>query len=396
MHVLLISRSFPHHRPGGLEWHGQDIAEGLIAAGHRVSILTTPLPRERALAPLTVNGRIVEIGRRPGSYDLAFFNDLRRRGPSIIRDLAPDVIHAQGFGGMAAHFFLRGGPPLVTTIHGTLWSETPLRGSARERGLPRLALLWRYKHRLAIAPLWRKFLREARHLVIDSRFTREELAREGGRLGCEPVVVPLGFDLARFPLEDRDAARRELGIAAEQVLLVSLGRLEPVKMPDRVLESFLTASNRDPRLRLILGGEGTMLPELRRRVTEANAHQRVNLPGRIDSERVAKLYAAADLFVNGDIGDPAFGLTNAEALCQGTPVFTTPAGAHREVVREPQDGRIAPIDRATWQQALEATTATLPEQEGHRTTRAQKARERFSREPMIEALVKVYQTAQKF
>jgi len=136
MHVLLISRSFPCHRAGGLEWHGQDVAEGLLGAGHTVTILTTPPPEGEALTPLPPGAEVTFCGATPGAYDIEFFVELFRRGKGLLRDLAPDVVHAQGFAGVPLLDIVPNGIPLVTTIHGTLWSETPLRrgGSLLEAG----------------------------------------------------------------------------------------------------------------------------------------------------------------------------------------------------------------------------------------------------------------------
>lgn len=391
MHVLLISRSFPHHRPGGMEWHAQDLALGLMEAGHRVSVLTTPLPRKPALVPLSVNGRIVECGGEPGTYDAKFAFDLLMRGKRLVSAIAPDIIHAQGFAGIAARRYLGGTWPLVTTIHGTLWSETPLRGGATGN----LLRWWRYKHRVLLAPWWREFILSGTRLITDSRFTIDEIEAECGPLKRPPDVVPLGFDLSRFPLHDggRQYGRAQWRIDNDRILLASIGRLEPAKRPRLLLELFRRAGGDYPLATLVLAGEGSERGAIQGdpRNQALQKQQRIHLPGAVPLDRAASLLDAADLFLNADHGDPAFGLANAEALVMGTPVLAFDTGAHREVITDSLDGILVPRgDPGAFEKQLRAFLERLPEAPEARAERALRARSRFSRNAMIERLTNVY------
>lgn len=376
-----------------MEWHAQDLVEGLMAAGWRVSVLTTPLPKQPALAPLRVNGTILEAGSKPGSYGLRFLPSFWGSTGRAIRELTPDVIHAQGYTGPACWFSLGKEFPILTTIHGTLWSETDLRdGAPAVRGVAaRARLHWRYKHLHLLGPVWRKFLASPAPLTTDSEFTRQQLLGEPGFNASRPLrVVPLGFAMSRFPLVGRDAARREWGLAPQDVLLVSVGRVETVKRPDLVLEGFLRIAADHPRARLLLAGDGALLPALRERAASAGLGDRIQFPGRVAAEKLPSLLEAADLFLNADHGAPAFGLANAEALCQGAPVLATDSGAHGEVVRE-GDGMLVPRDNAgAWEAALRRMVAQLPEAESAREARRARARLRFDRAAMVRGIVASY------
>lgn len=384
MRVLIICRSFPHHRTGGMEWHAHDIVEGLAEAGVTVDVITTPLPRQPALAPLRPNGRLLELGGTPGAYDMRFLWDFARRARGFVRETRPDVVHAQGMAGMLAARVLGRALPVVTTIHGTLWSET----------VPGPGRLRRHWKRHLLAPLWKRFIRSGSPLIVDSEFTAGELRRETGGPASPPAVVPLGFDLRRFPLTPRAEARREWDVPDDSILVAAAGRVEHAKGFGDLVAAFTSLPAHGPRNRpalLTIAGEGSLLPTLRRTVETGGAAGRVRFAGRVPSERLASLLRAADLFVNLDRGAPAFGLANAEALCMGTPVLTTDAGAHREVVRDGQDGTLVP--RATPQAAAEALGAwltRLPEADSARDDRASAARHRFSREQMLGRLVEVY------
>ncbi|MCC6548203.1 glycosyltransferase family 4 protein [Candidatus Sumerlaeota bacterium] len=402
MHVLVISRSFPPHRHGGMEQHAQDVVAGLIAAGHRVSVITTPFPAEG----ITLNGDLIISGRKPGSYDLSFVKGFEKLGDqkslSFLgrsADTKPDIIHAQGFAGIAAERYLKSVAPIVTTIHGTLWSETPLRNRENRS----LGNLWRYKHRFAISPSWRKFLRGGTRLIVDSQFSAEELERELGRkLTHAPTVVPLGFDTR--PLEhaatDRAAARASWGINEDQILFAAIGRLTPIKNFQLVAKGFSEFNGKPGgNTRLIIAGDGTEKSNIihQDKLVEALWNFKImQLPGSISQERAAQLLVAADVFVNADGGTPAFGLANAEALVAGTPVLAFDTGAHREVVRDQDDGGLLPMkDPEGFKAAMASWAKELPEHPEKRATRARRARERFSRDLMIERLLAVYERTRK-
>ncbi|MCC5877382.1 MAG: glycosyltransferase family 4 protein [Candidatus Sumerlaeia bacterium] len=415
MHLLLVSRSFPHHRPGGMEWHVQDLAAGLMEAGHTVSVLTTPLPEKPALAPLKVNGEILFAGERPGLYDKRFFWDLLR--PAMkerINALGPDVIHCQGFAGIPAWKGLGNQFPVVTTIHGTLWSETALRHGGvlpQARG-DRMRLHWRFKHRHLFEPFWRWFLstkprRRPPFLVVDSRFSLRELSREARwPRGSRPplAIVPRGFDLTRFPMIDRDEAARAWGKSPGSIWLVGVGRLEKLKAFDILMEVFLRVADEFPSLELVIAGTGTEWKSLAayRRTLPPALRARVHLPGSVpghvestDQRDLPSLLAAADIFLNADQGSPAFGLANAEALTMGTPVLASANGAHGEVVRNTGDGILVKGGIEEWTEVLRDQLVMLPEAEPSRARRAERARKRYSRERMVERMVAVYTKARK-
>lgn len=396
-----------------MEWHVQDLAAGLMEAGHVVSVLTTPLPDQPALAPLHVNGEILVAGERPGLYDKRFFWDLLRSGmKERIDALRPDVVHCQGFAGIPAWKGLGDRLPVVTTIHGTLWSETALRhgGVLPEGRGDRMRLHWRFKHRHLFEPFWRWFLtpkpkKRPPFLVVDSRFSLRELTREArwNRQTRPPVaIVPLGFDMDRFPLIDPMEAAGAWDKSPGSTWLVGVGRLEKLKAFDLLLEMFLRIADEHPRVELVIAGKGSEWKSLAsyRRTLPPSLRARIHLPGSVpghgespDGRDLPSLLAAADIFLNADQGSPAFGLANAEALTMGTPVLASANGAHGEVIRSPGDGRLISGGVDTWTEVIREHLVLLPEADPSRERRARRARKRFSHERMVNRMIDVYTKA---
>ncbi len=397
MRVLEICRSLPTHQAGGLEWHAYDLVTAMEEQGARVTVLTTPPAPGEALAPLHPSGGVRTLGRLPGRYDWEFFSSLPRVAAAICAQEGIDVIHAQGFAGVPLVLRRACGIPVATTIHGTLYSETPLR-RARFRRLPpgaKLRALWRFKHRLAFSPLWRRFLEARPRLIVDSQFTRRELEAELGR-GVEAAVIPLGVDLGRSWARTRFEAREELVLDTDGTIFLLVGRLEALKGQALALEAIAHASLRGefkvPQpWRVIVAGDGPEKANLIALTRRLNIAQHVTFPGRVPAEKLTRMYAAADVFLNPDFGAPAFGLVTAEALLAGTPVIAMDSGATGEVLTSERDGVLVPEDPGqllrNWTDAVLRLAARLPEPANLRFERAERAAARFNRRDMARSVL---------
>lgn len=376
-----------------MENHARLLARELEAAGWTVHVLTTPvgMTRREVRAAIGVSGDVAFAGGRIGRYDRRFFEEAPTVAERLVRIHGIPVIHAQGLAGPVLWRNTRIRARLVTTIHGTLWSETPLDRRRRRSPVETLRLAWQYKHRFAFWPLWRRFLAGHPRLIVDSVFTADELKREVP--GVSPLVVPLGVGLPG-PLPARDGARRRVSGRAGWAddgapLLVGVGRIERIKGYD-VLVGALDAGARGARL--VVVGDGPDRPRLEALVRAEGMGERVFLAGRVDDAGMADFWAAADGFVNPDQGQPAFGLVNAEALLRGVPVLASDAGAHGEVVRA-GDGCLVdpPDDRAAWVRALGRFVPGLPEPAGARQDRARRARIRFAPGRMTGQVIAAYE-----
>ena len=147
-----------------------------------------------------------------------------------------------------------------------------------------------------------------------------------------------GVDLEAFSPGDRRAARERLGIAANEHVLLFVGRIQPLKAPDILVRAAARMLADDPRLPLrviIAGGPSgtglehpTALADLTAELgLEANV--RFEPPG--DRARLADLYRAADIAVVPSHSE-SFGLVAIEAQACGTPVVAAAVGGLRTAV----------------------------------------------------------------
>jgi len=148
------------------------------------------------------------------------------------------------------------------------------------------------------------------------------------------LVIPPGVDLRRFRPGDRQAARRRIGVAPDAVVLLFVGRIQPLKAPDVLLRAAAEMLAVDPALRarlqvLVVGapsGSGLSEP---RRLQELAVHLGVADVVRFvppqPPEQLADHYRAADVAVVPSHNE-SFGLVALEAQACGTPVVAAAVG----------------------------------------------------------------------
>ena len=152
-------------------------------------------------------------------------------------------------------------------------------------------------------------------------------------------VIPLGVDLERFRPLEKAAARAELGLADERIVLF-VGRLEPLKGVDILINAAaLLESDVDCSV-LIVGGDaasGSQVARLRGLARERGIEQRIAFTGAVDHDKLPLYYNAADVCVVPSHYE-SFGLVAVEAMASGVPVVASRVGGLMGTVKDGETG----------------------------------------------------------
>lgn len=256
--------------------------------------------------------------------DLAAMAGLRR----AIRSFAPDVVHTHSskagiLGRLAAR--LEATPAVVHTIHG--FGFTPLQR-------PLVRALYRLAERTAA--------RWTDHVVAVSAVQRER----GAACGLYPLerssVIRAAVPLARFRAGDGARARRRLGLPGDVPVVTQVGNFKPQKGPLDFVRAAAAVAARVPQARFVMVGEGPLRPAAEVLADELGIADRVLFPGWWDD--VPGLLAATRVAVLTSYHE---GLPCAvvEALAAGVPVVATAVDGTVEVVRDGDNGFLAPAGR---------------------------------------------------
>lgn len=190
--------------------------------------------------------------------------------------------------------------------------------------------------RVAVASA-RLIQRLADGVVANSEAVRDYLvANEGARRGRVEVIYN-GVDLERFGGQDRSALRAELGWAPEDLVIGAVGRLEPVKGYDHLLQAVARLATSGRPMKLAFAGDGTQREPLAALARQLGIEGRVLFLG--FRKDVAALYGAFDVFVLSSLRE-GFPNVVIEAMASGCPVVATRVGGVAEIVVDGQSGLV--------------------------------------------------------
>ncbi|WP_410638208.1 D-inositol-3-phosphate glycosyltransferase [Amycolatopsis sp. lyj-346] len=214
-------------------------------------------------------------------------------------------------------------------------------------------------------------------------------------------AVPPGVDLERFTPGPKQAARDELGLAPDDVVLAFAGRIQPLKAPDVLLHAAAAMLRRRPELAarlvvLIVGGpSGTGLEQpqaLRELAGSLGIEAQVRFLPPQPGERLARVFRAADVVAVPSYNE-SFGLVALEAQACGTPVVAAEVGGLPVAVPHGVSGLLVPGHGADeWADAL-AAVALRPDRRAELGANAVLHARRFSWRRTTDALLDIYAQA---
>jgi D-inositol-3-phosphate glycosyltransferase len=187
---------------------------------------------------------------------------------------------------------------------------------------------------------------EADRLIANTDEEARQLVRLYGADPGRTLVIPPGVDLDRFAPGDRRAARHALGIGDDAIVLLFVGRIQPLKAPDVLLHAAAQLLADEPALRDRLevhvvgapSGSGLEAPkQLEKLAAGLGITDRVVFHPPRPPERLADHYRAADVTVVPSHNE-SFGLVALEAQACGTPVVAAAVGGLRTAVRDGVSG----------------------------------------------------------
>ncbi len=277
-------------RPGGVQRHVRDLSAWLEANGHPTRIVAPPNP---GTAPRR-RGNLFEAGRARslGAHGTAFELSRARLAEATalaaeLREWGADLahMHTPWTPMLVGQIWRRLRLPTVTTIHATLPDAAGT------------CLVDRYIRWSA-----RRFLKASDAVVVPSQAPLPML--RGLAPGLDAHVLPPAVDLSPW----RDAPR----VRGPGLSLTFLGRLEPRKGVDILLDAWPRIARALPQAVLTVAGDGAL-----RASVEAQTGPRLRYAGRPDDAGARALLAATDLFLAPAPYGESYGLVLAEAMAAG-------------------------------------------------------------------------------
>ena len=213
-------------------------------------------------------------------------------------------------------------------------------------------------------------------------------------------TIPPGVDLELFQPRSQAAARAEIGIALDERIVLFVGRIDPIKGIDTLVDAaeiILSRPSTTPSSTfLIVGGdvdENGMpvgpLADIAESVERRGIAPNVRLVGSQPQDRLPLFYTAADLVAVPSRYE-SFGLVAVEALACGIPVVASRVGGLRFTIEEGTTGFLV---KPQSPEALAAAIETIVSDELLRTAMSGAARpsvERYDWPNVAKQVIHVY------
>jgi sugar transferase (PEP-CTERM/EpsH1 system associated) len=305
--------------------------------------------------------QVIPIGKRPGKDFEVYWLVWRE-----LRRLRPDIVHTRNLGTVDMQWIaLAAG--VRHRIHGEHgWEASDPQG----RNSKSLRI------RRACRPVIQRFVPMSQDLA---RWLERDVRVDASRIR----QLYSGVDTERFvPAASPDAA------ADAPLVIGTVGRLDPVKRHEKLLQAFRSILDRHPilapRLRLLIVGDGPLWVRLNDLATQLGIASKIEFAGaRNDTpEQMRRM----DVFVLPSVNE---GISNTilEAMASGLPVVAGRVGGNPELVADGVTGRLYDPQAAD---ALEQALLPYLEARALRLAHGAAGRDRVVQNFSLDAMVNRY------
>ena len=350
---------------GGQELRIIEESRGLLARGHRVSILANP------------HSPIADQARHHGIPVTTL--------PIARKNLAALKAMAQ---------WLHQRPIDIINTHSS--TDSWLVALARQLGRTQAAIV-RTRHvsvpvKNTLANRW-LYGRLCAQVVTTGERLRHHLLTNLNLPEHHVQSVPTGVNLAVFkPAADTPLLRRRLKLPERARLLGIAATLRSWKGHDYLLAAFDRLAADHPDLHLVIAGDGPRRQAIEEQIAQHRAHARIHLLGHCDD--VATVLNALDLFILPSYANEGIPQALMQAMACGLPVISTPVGAIDEIVENGHNGLLVlPKNVNALAMAVEKLLAdkALRDRLAHNALTT--ARQRFDHTHMLDRMEAIFHRA---
>jgi D-inositol-3-phosphate glycosyltransferase len=320
---------------GGMSVYIRELAGELSRQGHTVDVYTRVHdPNDPIVVDLGERARLIHLAvGEPAHIDKLAVYPLLPDFTCGLEKYRKD--HGYEYDIVFSHYWLSGwvgdylrrwwGVPLVTMFH-TLGALKNASGYGFDDTELRIVTE-------------QEIIQQCQRVITATEREKHDMSEHYGAAPEKIGVVPCGVNMDLFNLMDRSGARARLGLGDEKTLLF-VGRIDPVKGVDRLVQALPLVETGDNLKLMIVGGDEASAAEverLRTLATGLGVGDAVEFHGAVNQADLSVYYNAADACVIPSYYE-SFGLVGLESLACGTPLVAADVGCLKDIVVPGQTG----------------------------------------------------------
>jgi glycosyltransferase involved in cell wall biosynthesis len=239
------------------------------------------------------------------------------------------------------------------------------------------------------APLMRRAYQEAEGVIAISGAVKDWLEQDLGVSGDKVTVIHYGIEPQRFSRPD--AGLRASWNLDGNAVIGSLGRLEPGKGYDCLIQAMPAMLERDPNVRLLIGGHDPLGygKDLQALIGRLKLDSHVRLVG--TQNDAPSFFNALDVFAFASRSE-GFGQVVIEAMAAGKPVVASRIPPLTEIVNDGETGLLVNLDEPQAFANAIGWLLTHPEQGKQMAKRGQeRVYSHFSAQRMADQTLSLYE-----
>jgi len=355
----------------------QLISEGLQRAGHQVTIFAPRIPGYTDDKPGIVRLPSLKYLNDPPIY-VAVLGTPRSTWSLTRKHF--DVLHAHSplTVGLLAYFTASTkNLPLIYTYHTSITDYTHYLKIIGGTGVIRHAARWFSTTSTNLGD----------QIVVPSpKFHRLLLEQKV----TKPIhTIPNGIDLSHFKAAKNPGSfRSRLGIKPDAPILLSVGRVDPEKRLDFLIDAFVRLADRIPNAHLVFAGDGSARKKLEAHAANTNVNDRIHFLGMVNRVELPDLLHDATVFLSASTTE-VHPISVIEAIASSLPLVAVQDEAFEGMIVENENGHLTPLDVDVFSDTL-VKLLSDPEKLNQYGKRSLELSEKFSIEGQVRTLENLY------
>ena len=330
MKILMLTWEYPPRIVGGISRVVYDLSHRLIKDGHDVTIITykdgeaPEFENDEGVIVYRVENYMIHPNNFTDWVMQLNFNMLAKANQIILNQGKFDVIHAHDWLVAYSAKSLKNSYdiPIVSTIHATESGRNSGIHDDTQRYINDTEWLLTY---------------ESNEVIVNSKYMKNELQRLFGLPFDKINVIPNGINLDLYQGIDKDLEFRRKYARDDEKIILYIGRLVYEKGVQHLISAMPKILNHYNDAKLIIGGKGGMIDELKKQVDNLGLLNKVYFTGYLNSKEVKKIYKCADVSVFPSTYEP-FGIVALESMLAGIPTVVSDIGGLDEIITHRENG----------------------------------------------------------
>ncbi|MCZ2120699.1 MAG: glycosyltransferase [Anaerolineales bacterium] len=202
-------------------------------------------------------------------------------------------------------------------------------------------------------------------------------------------IIPNGINLSQFKTAKKAGVlRSRLGVPPEAPILLSVGRMDPEKRLEFLIDAFVLLADKLPNAQLVFAGDGGARKDLEEKAAGLKVKDRIHFLGMVQREELPDIFHDATVFLSASTTE-VHPISVIEALASGLPIVVVRDEAFDGMVENEENGFQVALDVEVFAKTLIGLIKDRAKLERF-GKRSSELSEKYSIEGQVKALEQLY------